>query len=85
MTGYSFETIVGTFSIKAEAGRVWLDIDETPLSSFAYPESAVAAVHRHETGWRPWDDLRGWARAPRDLSDWEHMRAGSESNADSTS
>ena len=31
MNGYSLETIVGTFSIKAEAGRVWLDIDEPPL------------------------------------------------------
>ena len=69
---YRYACDVGIFTIKADTDqrRYWLEIDGTPLASFALPELAAKAVRRHETGWRPWDELKGRADGPARLSDW---------------
>ena len=74
--GYSFDSVIGTFWIKpdvrddGEPPRYWLEIDGTPLSTYAIAEFAAAAVHRHQTGWIPWDCLAK-ADSPSSLAGWQ--------------
>jgi hypothetical protein len=72
MSNYTYETPVGTFSIRPIAKKTYgLLINDNLLGSYLSADEAADDVYRHNSGWSKWDDLHGSVqKAPVDLSGW---------------